>query len=270
MVKRKRYSYKNGIVDIEEYHDGRYGRSGTKREKKEKPTNEQMRLVNIRNKEKLCRQRMLEYIKPGDILATWTYDVRNRPPDMEGAKEDFRRTMRAVRKEYRKRGHEVFWFRNIQKGTKGAWHIHLVINEIGDTVSILTKAWTKGGTWSIEIKNSQYYDEDFTKLANYITRDESVVEKKKDGSLAKPRISESSYNISRNMPVPEPKVDKLIFWKAEPKIPKGYYIYRIYEGINPVTGYKYRKYTLLRLGRGEVKPDETGQYVPPDFSEWTG
>jgi hypothetical protein len=28
---------------------------------------------------------------------------------------------------------------------------------------------------------------------------------------------------------------------------KGYYILRIHEGINPVTGYKYRRYTMARL-----------------------
>ena len=35
--------------------------------------------------------------------------------------------------------------------------------------------------------------------------------------------------------------------KVKPK--KGYYIARIHEGINPKTGYKYRKYILIRLNR---------------------
>ena len=143
----------------------------------------------------------------------------------------------------------MFRSRNIERGTKGAWHIHLVINEIGDTASIITKAWTKGGTWSIEIKNSKYHDEDFTKLANYMTKDEHTTEEKKDGKPGKPRLSEANYNTSRNMPLPEPKVDKLRRWKEEPKPKKGYYIAKIHEGINPVTGYKYRRYTMIRLKR---------------------
>lgn len=250
MVKRKRYRFRQGdVIDVEEFHDGRYGGPGAGRAKRAKPTEEQMRVVNAQNKAKRCRQRMLEYFREGDIFATWTYEVRNRPPDMQAALKDFQKVMRYVRREFKKRGYEVFWIRNIERGTKGAWHIHLVINEIGDTASIITKAWTKGGTWSIEIKNSKYYDEDFTKLANYMTKDEHTTEEKKDGKPGKPRLSEANYNTSRNMPLPEPKVDKLQRWKEEPKSKKGYYIAKIHEGINPVTGYKYRRYTMIRLKR---------------------
>lgn len=39
------------------------------------------------------------------------------------------------------------------------------------------------------------------------------------------------------MPLPEPRTDKLVRWKPEVKPPKGYYIARIHEGINPVTGF---------------------------------
>ena len=199
MVKRKRYRFRQGdVIDVEEFHDGRYGGPGTGRAKRAKPTEEQMRAVNAQNKAKRCRQRMLEYFRQGDIFATWTYEVRNRPPDMQAALKDFQKAMRYVRREFKKRGYEVFWIRNIERGTKGAWHIHLVINEIGDTASIITKA---------------------------------------------------CYNTSRNMPLPEPKVDKLRRWKEEPKPKKGYYIAKIHEGINPVTGYKYRRYTMIRLKR---------------------
>ncbi len=248
MIKRKKYSFRKGdIIEIEEFHDGRYGAPDEKRQKKAKPTKEQMQKVNTMNKAKRCRHRMLAYFKAGDILATWTYEVANRPPTMQDALKDFQKAMRYVRREFKKRGYEVFWIRNIEKGTKGAWHIHLVINEIGDTVSIIQKAWTKGGTWSVAIKHSKYYDEDFTKLSNYMTKDENTTEMKKDGTPGKPRIAEANYNTSRNMPLPEPHPDKLQRWKREPKPKKGYYIARIYEGINPVTGYKYRRYTMIRL-----------------------
>ena len=157
MIKRKKYNFRKGdIIDVEEFHDGRYGAPGEKRQKRVKPTQEQIRMVNAQNKAKRCRQKMLAYFKTGDILATWTYEVENRPPTMQDALKDFKKAMRYVRREYKKRGYEAFWIRNIEKGTKGAWHIHLVINEIGDTVSIIQKAWTKGGTWSIEIKHSKY------------------------------------------------------------------------------------------------------------------
>ena len=183
------------------------------------------------------------------MLATWTYRPEERPPDMKAALKDFQKTIRKVREEYRKRGYELFWIRNIECGTKGAWHIHIVVNQIGDTASILEKVWTHGGTWNTEIKKSTYYDEDFSMLANYLTKDEHTREQKKNGESGKPRLSESSYSTSRNMPLPESNVDKLKRWKREPKPKKGYYIARIHEGINPVTGYRYRRYNMIRLNR---------------------
>ena len=168
---------------------------------------------------------------------------------MKSALKDFQDAMKRVRKEFKKRGYEVFWIRNIERGTKGAWHIHLIIKEVGDTVSIIQKAWRKGGTWATQIRDSKFYDEDCTQLASYMTKDENTLLEKTDGTLGKPRVKESNYNISRNMPLPEPHVDKLSRWKEEPKPKKGYYIAKIYEGINPVTGYKYRRYTMIRLDR---------------------
>ena len=251
-TKRKRYIFRQGeIIDIEEFHDGNYGAPGGKREKREKPTKEQMQKVNAIQKAKRCRQRLLEYFTPGDCFATLTYEPRNRPPNMDAAKEHFRKFIRQIRAEYKKRNYEVFWIRNIERGTKGAWHIHLVINEIGDTASIIQKAWPYGGVYLSEIRlNDKIYDEDFTKLANYITKDENSRPKKSDGTEGKPRIKEASYSISRNMPLPEPQVDHLIRWRKEPIAKKGYYIVNMVEGINPITGYLYRRYTMMRLQKG--------------------
>ncbi len=248
--KRKTYTYRQGgIIDVEEMHDGRYGGPGVKRQKRKKPTKEQMQIVNAQNKARRCRQRMLIYMKPGDIWATWTYEVKNRPPDTAAALKEFQKAMAYVRKEYKKRGYEVFWFRNIEQGTKGAWHIHIIINEIGGTASILQNAWEHGGTWTVKIKNCKYYDEDFTKLANYITKDENTVETKEDGTPGKPRLRSANYNISRNMPLPKPKKKEFIRWKEEVKPKEGYYIYSLYEGKNPLNGFKYRRYTMIRLNR---------------------
>lgn len=248
MIKRKTYRLRNGeVIDIEEFHDGRYGAPGYKRQKKKKPTKEQMRQVNALNKARRCRQRMLEYLQPGDILATWTYEVKNRPATMEEALEDFQKAMKYVRRRYKKKGQPLYWIRNIEHGTRGAWHIHLVINEIGGTADILQRAWPKGGTWFTQISKSKFYDDDFSQLANYMTKNEHTTDIKKDGTAGKPRLKEASYNTSRNMPLPEPKVDKLVRWKKEPKPKKGYYIAHQYTGENPFNGFEYRRYTMIRL-----------------------
>jgi hypothetical protein len=256
MVNRKKIRLRNGdILDVEEYHDGNYGSPGKTRRKKEKPTKEQVRLINQRNKAKRCRWRLLQYFNEGDLFITWTYEVRNRPPNMDGALKDFRAAIGKIRKVYRGLVVQLYWIRNIERGTKGAWHIHLVIKQTpeGDAAAIVTKAWTKGGTYVAEIRHSKFTGDDMEQLADYLTKDEHTAEQRKDGIPGKPRIAESSYSTSRNMPLPEPKEDKLVRWKPEVKPPKGYYIARIHEGINPVTGFLYRSYTLIRLKTQERK-----------------
>ena len=94
------------------------------------------------------------------------------------------------------------------------------------------------------------------KLAEYLTKDEYTREKKQDGTIGKPRIKESSYSHSRNMQIVPPKKEKLRRWKREVEPKKGYYIARIWEGINSATGYKCRRYTMIRLNRS-VKEDES-------------
>ena len=168
---------------------------------------------------------------------------------MTSAKKDFSKFIRKIRKEYKKQGVELYWIRNIEKGTRGAWHIHLIINNVGDTASLIQKVWEHGGVYIESIKDSKSYDEDFTKLSSYMTKDEKSTETKKDGTEGKPRVKESNYSTSRNMPLPEPHVDKLVRWKKEVKPKKGYYIAHIWEGINPKTGYKYRRVTQIRLNR---------------------
>jgi len=259
-VKRKTYRLCKGeIIDVEEFHDGRYGAPGKERKRKKKPTPEQMLMVNAANKRKRCRQRMLEYFNQGDCFATWTYEEKNRPPDMERALADFRKAMRYVRREYKKRGRPLYWIRNIEQGTRGAWHIHLVINEIGDTASILQRAWPHGGMYTVEIKKCKYFDEDFSKLSSYITKDEHTREKREDGSRDKPRLRAANYGTSRNMPLPEPKVETLHRW-PKPKAKKGYVILTSHEGINPVTGFMYRRYTMMRI-YGKEKEDADGRYL---------
>lgn len=237
------------ILAVDEYHDGRYGSPGMPRQKKKKPTKEEMRRVNEANKTRRCQHRLLEYFTAGDYFATLTYRVDARPPDMKTAKAHWNKFIRMVRREYRKRGAHLFWIRNIEQGTKGAWHIHLVISRIPETADILDEAWPYGGIYLTQIKKSKYYSEDFAELASYITKSEHSREKKADGTPAAPRIREASYGTSRNMPLPEPKKEKLARWPKEAKPKKGYYIARIHEGINPVTGYKYRRYTMIRIHR---------------------
>jgi hypothetical protein len=254
MVNRNTYTFKKRqIVEVEEFHDGNFGAPGKERATRSKKTPEQIELINQYNKTKRCRHRLLEYFGPDDIFATWTYEVKNRPPDMETALRQFQEAMRKVRTAYKKQTVPLYWIRNIEQGTKGAWHIHLVINAIRGTPSILTEAWPYGGTYVTRIRlNDKIYDEDFSRLAAYMTKDERTREMKADGTPAKPRLRAANYGTSRNMPLKKPKKKKLVRWKKEVRAPKGYVIIKIHEGVNPVTGHNYRRYTMVRVRkRGE-------------------
>ena len=247
-TKRKTHRFKHGdIIDVEEYHDGRYGAPGMGRQKKKKPTPEQMIVVNVMNKARKARKQLLAYFNTGDYFVTWTYRVDARPPDMETAQKHFTKAIKYIKRRYKKAGQPLRWIRNIEQGTRGAWHIHLIINRIPGTAEMIEDAWEHGGTYAVQIRKSKFYDEDFTALANYITKDERLGQRRTDGTYEKPRVKQTSYSTSRNMPLKEPHKEKLVRWKKEVKAKKGYYIAKIHEGINPATGFKYRRYTMIRL-----------------------
>jgi hypothetical protein len=234
--KRLTYIFPNAI-EVYEYLDGRYGARGSPRKEKKKPTKEQIKRRNQWNKERKARHKLREWFKPNDYLATLTWRKNDRPGDMKEAIRILAKTLRKIRGEYRKQGVELRYLRNIEVGTKGAWHIHIIVNRIPDADLILKNAWDYGGV------NFQllYEKGEFAELAAYITKTPDT----------DPRLKEARYHASQNLPVPEPKEDRLVYWKKEPREKKGYYIDKetFHEGKNPVTGYRYRYYTMIRINR---------------------
>lgn len=248
-TKRKTYRFKN-VIEREEFLDGRYGAPGEKRADKKKATPEEIARVNQWNKEKRARHRLRMYFVVNDYFFTLTYSKQCRPPDMESAKANFRKFYKYVGKEYKKRGSELRWIRNIECTPSGNWHVHVVVNRIPDTDIIISRAWEHG---KVRDKQLLYEKGEFRKLAQYITKDERTEAKYVDEGILDHKITEASYSTSRNMPLPEPEVDKLERWPKEPRVPKGWYIDKesYFEGINKATGKPYRHYELIRIVRRE-------------------
>lgn len=235
---KKVFKLKN-VIEVEEYHTGRYGAPGQIRKEKKKLTPEQVARINQANKEKNCRRKLRQHFNIGDYFVDLTYAKDARPADMDAAKKHFREFMRIVRREYKKRGKVLKWIRNIEVGQRNAWHVHLVVNRIDDTDLIIRKAWKQG---KVIIQNLTPEGE-FKRLAEYITK-----------SPVNSSLVESDYSTSRNLPIPDPEVRTYKRWKTwnqEPRIPEGYYLdaESMYEGENPVTGYPYRTYSLFRIER---------------------
>jgi len=236
--KKKIYRFENAI-EIEEYHTAKYGAPGQKRMPKKKATPEQIEKRNQYNREKRARHKLRKYFNTGDYYTDLTFRKEARPPDMKTTKALFSKFIRKVRREYQKRGYEFRWMRNIEVGTKGGWHIHIIINRIPDTDIILAKHWEHGKV----INELLYAVGEFRKLAAYITKTP-----KTDS-----RLKESDYSSSKNMLLPEPEEKIYRRWKTwkDVKVPDGYYLDQdtYYEGENPVTRYQYRMYTLLKVRR---------------------
>lgn len=238
--KRLTYSFRDS-VEIYEYLDGRYGAPGEKRRKKKEATPEQIRKRNQWNRERTARHKLKTWFHENDYLMLLTYRRDARPPNMEAAKEDFKKATKKIRNAYKKKGHELRWMRNIEVGPKGAWHIHLVINRIPDTDLIVKKAWVHG---RVTFKHL-YEDGGFADLAGYITKTPETANEYGEN------LVETSYSASRNLPVKEPKEKKLMRWPRKPREKEGYYLDKTsyYEGVNPATGCRYRYYTLIRINR---------------------
>lgn len=228
-------------IEVEEKHTYRLRSPGMKREKKKKLTPAQMKAVNQKNKEKRCRRRLRKYFQENDYFVCLTYRKEERPSNMAEAKKDFSDTLRRIRREYAKAGYKVKWIRNIEVGTRNAWHIHLVINRIPDTDLILRNAWKKGKV----ICQLMYEKGEFKDLAAYLTKTPETDK----------RLRESDHDTSKKLPLPDPKKKIYMHWRTWNKIrvSKGYYIDKdsVYEGVNPVTGYPFREYTLLKIKRRE-------------------
>lgn len=236
MARRKiEYHFKNSI-EVEEYVTGRFGAKGEKRQEKKKATPEQVEKQNQFNRTKNARRRIKNNFKEDDFYLTFTFEKSKRPGSLDSAKKIWTKVQRKIRNECKKQKKKFKWMIRIEKGSKGAIHFHLIMNEIEDGLKIIKNIWKTYGYVYLKLL---YEEGDFQKLAAYITKPAAEKE-------------ETYYSHSRNLPIPEPRVKRIKEKKWKDVKPyKGFYIDKesLIEGINPVTGYMYRHYTMIRLNR---------------------
>lgn len=236
---RKYWETPNGRI-VEEYHTGKAPPPGGRGQKR-KATPEEMAKANHRQKERNIQALIMMNFRENDYYITLTYRQEERPEDMEECKKHFRAFMERVKRAYRKASEELKWIRNIERGSRGGWHIHLIVNRIRDTDLIIRKAWKYGGVHHALL----YTEGGFRKLAEYMAKESRS---RQEGET----VRENSYSSSRNLIRPKPKVQQMsgkTFQMKKIRVPAGYYLDKasVYEGINSYTGYPYRYYTLLIL-----------------------
>ena len=232
---------------VEQFHSGRAAPKGEKRSRKKERTKEEIEKNNQRIREKNIQLLLMNNFRKNDYFATLTYRKQKRPPDMKEAKKEMTAALRIIKREYEKRGAKLKWIYNIEKGSRGGWHVHLCLNRILDTDLILRKAWAekRGGVHTTLL----YEDGGFRKLAGYFSKqappDEETGEK------------EYGYSRSRNLIMPKPErkqIRRWDTWKDEIKVPEGYTLDKdsVREGYNKA-GYPYRSYVLLDNGERRKK-----------------
>lgn len=234
MYRRKIYKLNSDVMEVEDYHTRPYT-AGGKRVRKQETSPEHIEKTNQRNREKKCRRRLREYFRENDYFVTLTYEEGKRPGDMKEAKKDFHTLAKKLYWRYKKAGCDLRWIRNIEVGSRGAWHIHLIVNRITDADLMITESWEKGKV----IIKPMYQQGNFRELAAYMVKTPRTDK----------RLKDANHSTSRNIPVPEPEIRTYNFrnhWN-KPYIPKGWEIDKdsIYEGIN-LEGYPIREYTLIR------------------------
>ena len=234
MYRRLTYDF-GDTIEVEENYPCNYGAQGKRRMKRRKPTPEQIKKQNQKNREKQIRRIMKANFREGDIWLTLTYRAQERPPDIQAATKDIKKFLEKMRGYYRRRGHLFKWMLHTEVGSRGGVHHHLAINRIPDYDLLIRKAWDKGGA-HIDLMYRE-----LEKLSAYLAKEPDE----------KNKLKESRYSRSRNLKVPIPKKKILVRWIRVPRPKKGYYIDKnsYHEGENPITGHKYRAYTMIRLNR---------------------
>lgn len=238
---QRRYCFRTSI-EVERTCRGSGGKK--KRQKRKKPTEEQIARQNQYNREKKLRRILKANFGEDDTWALLTY-IKGFRTCIKEAKGDFRKFIRLLRREYRKRGYELKWVVRTEVGKQGAAHHHFLCNRISDGDILIKNCWRKiTGTGFPSFKHT-YEEGGFTGLAWYLTKPPD-----QEGM-------EHNYSRSRNLIIPEPEITRATKREmtAYPVPDEGYYIDEdsVFMGINPITGNEYQHFIMYKIGT-EVPP----------------
>lgn len=280
------YRFRNSI-EHELKWLGRQGAKGEKREKKIKPTPEQIARQNQMNKVTRTRRLIKANFGDKDLWCCLKYPAGIRPT-VEEAKEDKKHFLGYLRKDYKKRGSPLKWIARLEVGAQGGIHFHTIVNRLwtAQTDILIADAWSRALKKSTALKGryrteglvdwkTTYEAGGFQDLAEYICKEpEEDTEEYEQLSLFDETDQKAltSVSSSRNLIRPEPEhkyyrrrtMRKLV--EEGPKPTPGYYIDRdsLHIGINPFTGYSYCRYTEVKIQQTRINPKSGGDLHPPE------
>lgn len=207
------------------------GKIKKSRKAKEKATKEAMRKYNEKLRQRKAARKANANFRRRDLYLTLTYPP-DRRPDEAGAERNMSNFRAALRKLFRKAGRELKWICTTEIGARGAIHHHMLMSRWD--ANEIAELWQRyGGNAHIQI----VYSADLSRIGEYLAKQS--------------RSGRKTYSCSRNL-IDPPPIRKRVSansWRETPKIPAGWkLIPESYEiGINPVTGYGYQYYRIVRL-----------------------
>lgn len=267
---------------------GKYGAKGEKRQKRIKPTPEQIAIQNQRNKETRMRRTIKLNFRERDLWCCCKYPAGVRL-SLKDVQKDKRKFTRILRREFKKRGSPLKWVARLEVGERGGIHFHILINRLpGEQTDLLIEeAWKKALETSAMQKvrpghrteglvdyRTVYEAGDFKNLAEYICKQpkedtpeyEQICLFEKNEQKALLSVT-TSRNLIRPVPEREKKSHRTMRKIIEdgPAPTPGYYIDMdsLHIGVNPYTGYSYCKYTEVKLPETRKKTRSEGIFHQP-------
>ncbi|MDO4490515.1 MAG: hypothetical protein Q4B85_05590, partial [Lachnospiraceae bacterium] len=235
-MKKKEYCFRNlntGEIDYVEVEITSSITASGQREKRQKPTPECMRRNNIRVRQKKIRHLIRANFQENDIYLTLTYKRGTRPETLGDVKKHVQRFIKKLRKQYKSRGYQLKYVGTLERGSKGGYHMHIVLNRIPDAETYMHKTWEHG-----HVRTQCLYQEgEFKDLGDYLGKDSSDRWQTTSRNLIKPE--EHTKEVKDN--------GKLL--ESPPERRKGFEIVKdsVYSGINPLTGRAYLKYSQKKI-----------------------
>lgn len=208
---------------------GRFGAPGEGRKARERATPDQIARQNHQNRVRKIWQLIRGNYSEGDRWVTVTYRKGERP-DWETGLKQLATFRRRVSYWYKKQREEIRMMYSIEHGKKGAIHMHMLLNDVeGVNIDrILESIWPYG-----QVHTSGLYERgDYKDLAEYMAKGEK-------------------YGHTRGMNMPKQEKPRMLT-RADmmdyPKAEKGWRVLEdtVVEGVNPVTGAPYLRYTIVR------------------------
>lgn len=252
----------NDKIEVEKHYSARYGAPGMPRNKKRKPTPEEMARQNCWRKRRELRRLIELNFHVGDFHAVLTCRKDCRP-DVKDAPKVIRRFRDRMAKAYKKQGWIFKYIITCETGSRGAVHWHMIINnmhnENTDTAKLIQKLWTRGRPRMVPLDDTG----DYSKLADYIVKETD--RRIQEGST----IEKLSYMRSRNLKKPVIRTEKVKSnrWRANPHVPEGWHLVpgTLYNGINKFTGLPYQYYTIAKGSlQWYEEPEGRDSFVPEE------